>query len=155
MYVHGWLAHLHHLRLSDCDLVRWSKWSVWISSSAVSTLAKFRKSNHQKIFFLCQHLTFKVWVFCIAFSLWRRQNYHQRGTLKFRVNTTTKIMTFLAGFAYDTVVGNNDIWHNLPCKAAFQNTKTVFIDPSSYIPQCMNYSRGYISKPFSAYTQVC
>ena len=37
MYVHPWIVHLRHTRLSVCDLVRWSKWSVWISSSAVST----------------------------------------------------------------------------------------------------------------------
>ena len=36
LYVHAWMVYLRHIRLSVCDIVSWPKWSVWISSSAVS-----------------------------------------------------------------------------------------------------------------------
>ena len=82
MYDNAWMVQLRHIRLLVCDLVRWSKWSVWIPSSAVSTFnGLFQEIQPPKDFFsLFQHLTFTVWLFCILklFSLWRRQRYHHR-----------------------------------------------------------------------------
>ena len=67
----------------DCHLVRWSKWSVWISSW-LST-GNFIEFNSQKIFFF-SFSTFDfyglIYPYTKSVSLWRRQKFHHRSLSK-------------------------------------------------------------------------
>ena len=68
--------------VSDFHLVRWSKWSVWISSW-LST-ANFLECNRQKIFFFFFSISDfygLINLYTKSFSLWRRQKYHHRSSL--------------------------------------------------------------------------
>ena len=60
-------SQLRHIRLLVCDLVSWSKWSVWIFSSVVSTFdGLFQEIEPSKGFFL---LFFKIWVLRVNYCV--------------------------------------------------------------------------------------
>ena len=81
--MHGWFIYIiYGSQFVTLSGDRNEVFEYLVLQSLLST-ANFRKSNRQNIFF--SFWTFDFYGFIIvhtkAFSLWRRQKYHQRGTL--------------------------------------------------------------------------